>query len=85
MTPDPGTWVRVAHCQSTCGRSGDIALGGRLREAERKGLGEESARFGYRGAHYYIPGITSDLLVFASLSSATYTQPRRAVRPDHNS
>ena len=49
---DPGTWVRVPHCQSTCGPTADMALRKHLREAERKGLGEESARIGHRGAQY---------------------------------
>ena len=52
MTPDPGTWVRVAHCQSTCGQTADMALREHLREAERKGFGEESAQIGHRGAQY---------------------------------
>ena len=51
---DPKTCVRVAHGQSTCRPTAGMALHEHLQGAERKGLGEEYARIGHRGAQYII-------------------------------
>ena len=54
VRPDP---IRVVQCQSSCGELRWMALREHLREAERKGLGEESTRIGHRGAQNKIFGL----------------------------
>ena len=70
-----GTLVRNDPFHSTCRPTAAMGRGEHLQQADRKGLGEKTARFGHRGAQYKIYSL--DLLLTLTPASSLRRFPAR--------